>query len=86
MRKATGASKTALSKSHKMQSGGKAPWKQLATKATRKQGSWQKPKNQTPQKLCLGDPKGNLAFPEECGPSNSSSTFPKTGARDRTRL
>ena len=36
--KAAGATKTALPKPHKTPSGGKAPRKQLATKATRKQG------------------------------------------------
>ena len=42
--KATGAAKTALPMPHKTQSGGKAPWKQLATKAPRKQGGGLKTK------------------------------------------
>ena len=51
--KATRAAKTALFKSRKMQSGGKAPQKQLATKATHKQGSWQKPKTKPHKNYAL---------------------------------
>ena len=36
-----------------MQSGGKAPWKQLVTKAARKQGSWQKPKTKPHKNYAL---------------------------------
>ena len=51
--KATGAAKTALPMPHKTQSGGKAPRKQLATKAPRKQGGGLKTKTKPRKNYAL---------------------------------
>ena len=51
--KAAQAAKAAMPKNHKTKSDGKVPWKQLATKAARKQGSGKGAKPQKPrEKLC----------------------------------